>query len=75
MNKEIGKRRLMLLIDHADNGNPMRANTLEARLKEFSALRRFSRPRATSNNPYPETFFRIIKYRSGCPRKLFTNTS
>ena len=46
------------LVLHADNGNAMRAVTLECRLEELGVLRWFSRPRLSNDNPYFESLFR-----------------
>jgi putative transposase len=51
------------LILHADNGNAMRAATLEAQLEELGALRPVYRPRVSNENPYSESMFRTIKHR------------
>ncbi|MCX5967500.1 MAG: integrase core domain-containing protein, partial [Cyanobacteria bacterium] len=56
---------------HADNGNAMRAATLESRLEELGVLRSFSRPRVSNDNPYSESLFRTIKYRPDYPRRPF----
>jgi len=40
---------------HADNGNAMRAATLESRLEELGVLRSFSSPRVSNDNPYSES--------------------
>jgi transposase InsO family protein len=48
---------------HADNGNAMRAATLESRLEELGVLRSFSRPRVSKDNPFSESLFRTVKYR------------
>ncbi len=42
--ERISKGRKQVLILHADNGNAIRAATLEARLEELGVLRSFSRP-------------------------------
>jgi transposase InsO family protein len=55
------------LILHADNGNAMRAATLESRLEELGVLRSFSRPRVSTDNPYSESLFRTVKYRPERP--------
>ncbi len=60
LRERISKRRRQPLILHADNGNPMRAATLENRLEELGVLRSFS-------------LFRTAKYRHDYPRKPFTN--
>jgi transposase InsO family protein len=51
------------LILHADNGNAMKAATLEARLEELGVLRSFSREKARNDNPFSESLFRTVKYR------------
>jgi transposase InsO family protein len=61
------------LILHADNGNAMRAATLEARLEELGMLRSFSRPRVSNDNPYSESLFRTVKYRPDYPIRPFTS--
>jgi len=73
LRERIGQRRLQPLILHADNGNAMRAATLEVRLEELGVLRSFSRPRVSNDNPYSESLFRTIKYRPDYPRKPFTS--
>jgi transposase InsO family protein len=60
------------LILHADNGNAMRAATLESRLEELGVLRSFSRPRVSNDNPYSESLFRTAKYRPDYPSRPFT---
>jgi len=63
----ISKTRKQPLILHADNGNAMRAATLESRLEELGLLRSFSRPRVSNDNPYSESLFRTVKYRPHYP--------
>ena len=46
LRERISKGRRQILILHADNGNAMRAATLESRLEELGVLRSFSRPSA-----------------------------
>ena len=46
LRERISKGRRLILILHADNGNAMRAATLESRLEELGVLRSFSRPSA-----------------------------
>jgi transposase InsO family protein len=58
---------------HADNGNAMRAATLESRLEELGVLRSFSRPRISNDNPYSESLFRTAKYRPDYPRRPFAS--
>jgi transposase InsO family protein len=73
LRERITRRRKQPLILHADNGNAMRAATLEVRLEELGVLRSFSRPRVSNDNPYSESLFRTIKYRPDYPRKPFTS--
>jgi putative transposase len=56
----ISKGRKQQLILNADNGNAMRAATLESRLEEQGVLRSFSRPRVSNDNPYTESLFRTV---------------
>jgi transposase InsO family protein len=63
LRERISKGRRQPLILHADNGNAMRAATLESRLEELGVLRSFSRPRVSNNNPFSESLFRTVKYR------------
>jgi putative transposase len=51
----IGRKQPLIL--HADNGNAMRAATLEICLAELGVFRSFPRPRVTKYNPYPESLF------------------
>ena len=69
LRERISRRRPQPLILHADNGNAMRAATLE----ELGVLRSFSRPRVSNDNPYSESLFRTVKYRPDYPRRPFTN--
>jgi transposase InsO family protein len=71
LRERIGKGRRQPLILHADNGNAMRAATLETRLEELGVLRSFSRPRVSNDNPYSESLFRTVKYRPDYPRRPF----
>lgn len=73
LRERITRRRKQPLILHADNGNAMRAATLEVRLEELGVLRSFSRPRVSNDNPYSESLFRTIKYRPDYPRMPFTS--
>ena len=73
LRERINKGRRQPLILHADNGNAMRAATLESRLEELGVLRSFSRPRGSNDNPYSESLFRTAKYRPDYPSRPFTN--
>ena len=61
------------LIRHADNGNGMRATTLESEREELGVLRSFSRPHVSNDNPYSELLFRTEKYRANYPNRPFSN--
>ena len=74
LRERISKGRPQPLILHADNGNAMRAATLESRLEELGVLRSFSRPRVSNDNPYSESLFRTVKYRPDYPRRPFAST-
>ncbi len=69
------KGRPQPLIFHADNGNAMRAATLESRLEELGVLRSFSRPRVSNDNPYSESLFHTLKYRPDYPRRPFQSVA
>ena len=71
LRERISKGRPHPLILHADNGNAMRAATLESRLEELGVLRSFSRPRVSNDNPFSESLFRTVKYRPDDPRRPF----
>ena len=71
LREHISKGRPHPLILHADNGNAMRAATLESRLEELGVLRSFSRPRVSNDNPFSESLFRTVKYRPDYPRRPF----
>ena len=51
----------------------MRAATLEVRLEELGVLRSFSKPRVSIHNPYSESLFRTVKYRSDYPNQPFSS--
>ena len=56
---------------HSDNGGPMKAFTMLAKLKELGVMPSFSRPRVSNDNPYSESLFRTMKYRPEYPEKPF----
>jgi len=62
--ERISKGRRQPLILYADNGNAMRAATLESRLEELGVLRSFSRPRVSNDNPYSESLFHTLSTQS-----------
>lgn len=71
LRERISKGRSQPLILHADNGNAMRAATLERRLEELGVLRSISRPRVSNDTPYSESLFRTVMYRPDYPRRPF----
>jgi len=73
LRERTSKGRAKPLIFHADNGNPMRAATLESRLEELGVLRSLSWPRVSNHYPYSESLFRTVKYRPDYPRKPFAS--
>jgi transposase InsO family protein len=73
LRERISKSHRPPLILHADNGNAMRAVTLESRLEELGVLRSLSRPRVSNENPYSESPFRSAKYRPVYPSRPFAS--
>ena len=57
---------------HSDNGEPMKGITLVAFYYTLGIVPSFSRPRVSDDNPYIESFFRTLKYRTEYP-KFFTS--
>lgn len=55
---------LQPLVLHADNGSPMKSQTLRVKLEELGITPSYSRPRVSNDNAYPEALFRTLKY---CP--------
>ncbi len=56
---------------HSDNGSPMKASTMLAKLKQLGIAASFSRPHTSNDNPYSESLFRTLKYRPSYPRRPF----
>jgi Transposase and inactivated derivatives len=56
-----------LLVLHADNGSPMKGETLLATLYRLGIATSYSRPRTSNDNPYSEALFRTCKYRPDYP--------
>ena len=73
ISKGRSKGRSQPLTLHADNGNAMRAATVESRLEELGVLGSFSRPRVSNDNPCSESLFRTAKYRPVYPRRPFAS--
>lgn len=53
------------LVLHADNGSPMKSQTMQAKLYDLGVVPSHSRPRVSNDNPYSESLFRTLKY---CPQ-------
>lgn len=65
-----GTRRSSLVL-HSDNGSPMKASTLKAKLEMLGVAASYSRPRVSNDNPYSEALFRTCKYRTDYPVEGF----
>ncbi len=61
------------LILHSDNGSPMKASTLLAKLEMLGIQPSYSRPRVSNDNPYSESLFRTCKYRPNFPYDGFNS--
>lgn len=53
------------LVLHADNGSPMKSQTMQTKLYDLGIIPSHSRPRVSNDNPYSESLFRTLKY---CPK-------
>ncbi len=53
------------LVLHADNGSPMKSQTMQVKLYDLGIVPSHSRPRVSNDNPYSESLFRTLKY---CPQ-------
>ncbi len=61
------------LMLHSDNGAPMKAQTMKAKMEELGVLGSYSRPRVSDDNPYSEALFRTLKYRPEWPSSGFAS--
>lgn len=52
---------------HADNGGPMKGQTLIVTLQELGVVPSYSRPSVSDDNPYSESLFKTLKYHSSFP--------
>lgn len=52
------------LILHSDNGSPMKASSMRAKLVELKVTSSHSRPHTSNDNPFSESLFKTLKY---CP--------
>jgi len=58
------------LVIHADRGSPMIAGTVAELLNELGVTKSHSRPRVSNDNPYIESHFKTLKYRSDYPERF-----
>lgn len=63
------------LVVHSDNGAPMKAQTMKAKMEELGVLSSYSRPRVSNDNPFSEALFRTLKYRPEWPSSGFASLS
>ena len=61
------------VVPHSDNGSPMKGATMLATLQALGVMPSFSRPAVSNDNPYSESLFKTMKYRSVYPRRPFSN--
>lgn len=61
------------LVLHADNGSPMKGETLLETLYRLGIATSYSRPRTSNDNPYSEALFRTCKYRPDYPTQGFAS--
>ena len=66
--EKIGPNQVVL---HSDNGSPMKGATMLATLQNLGVMPSFSRPGCSNDNPYSESAFKTLKYRSFYPGKPF----
>jgi len=58
------------LILHADNGGPMRAQSLALLLADLGVTVSHSRPYTSDDNPFSESHFKTLKYRPDYPDRF-----
>ena len=56
---------------HSDNGSPMKGATMLETLRKLGVSASFSRPSVSDDNPFSESLFKTMKYRSNYPSKPF----
>jgi len=61
------------VILHSDNGSPMKGASLLATLQSLGVMPSYSRPSVSNDNPYSESLFRTLKYRSEYPEHGFAD--
>lgn len=60
---------------HSDNGSPMKGATMLASLQALGVMPSLSRPAVSNDNPYSESLFKTLKYRSSYPHAPFEDLS
>lgn len=63
------------LVLHSDNGAPMKAVTMKAKMEELGITSSYSRPRVSNDNPFSESIFKTLKYRPNWPSSGFKSIS
>jgi transposase InsO family protein len=58
---------------HSDNGGPMTGATMVATLERLGVIPSLSRPAVSDDNPYSESLFKTLKYRSSYPDSVFSS--
>lgn len=61
------------LVLQADNGSPMKGETLLETLYRLGIATSYSRPRTSNDNPYSEALFRTCKYCPAYPAESFAS--
>ena len=61
------------LVLHADNGSPMKGETLLETLYRLGISTSYNRPRTSNDNPFSEALFRTCKYRPAYPAQGFVS--
>ncbi len=63
------------LVLHSDNGAPMKAQTMKAKMEELGVIPSYSRPRVSNDNAFSESLFKTLKYRPEWPSSGFKSLS
>ncbi len=58
---------------HADNGSPMKGETLLATMQRLQVANTYSRPSVSNDNPYSESLFNTLKHSPQLPVEPFAN--
>jgi putative transposase len=60
---------------HSDNGSPMKGASMLATLQRLGVVPSLSRPAVSNDNPFSESVFKTLKYRSDYPERAFEHVS